>query len=136
MSGQFNICQCVRRGRGCSLHRTLQAILLLNLKERFRGASIGLIDIYTTYYLCGRSAVRDKYRALFHACLRLHGREEPLELVNNADSFTQLILDSTHPSVNKGHLPSEKEIEYKELLSRKYIWSIHLLWCRDLAKGS
>ncbi|KAH3861128.1 hypothetical protein DPMN_024056 [Dreissena polymorpha] len=67
------------------------------------------------------NAVRDKYRARLHECLRLQGREEPLELVNNADSFKQLIVDSTQPSVNNGHLPSEKEIESIDLLSREYI---------------
>ncbi|KAH3896680.1 hypothetical protein DPMN_020858 [Dreissena polymorpha] len=79
-------------------------------------------------------AVRDKFKARLLECLRLHGREDPLELVNNADSFTQLILDSTHPSVNNGHLPSEKEIESIELLSREYIWCIHFLRCREKLK--
>ncbi|KAH3747912.1 hypothetical protein DPMN_182347 [Dreissena polymorpha] len=82
------------------------------------------------------NAVRDKYRARLLECLSLHAREEPLELVNNAESFTQLIPESTHPSVNKGHLPPEKEVDSMELLFREYILIIRLLRCRELAKGS
>ncbi|KAH3844625.1 hypothetical protein DPMN_086884 [Dreissena polymorpha] len=47
LSGQFNICQGVCQGDVLSTehYKRFNNPLLLNLEERFKGASIGLIDI-------------------------------------------------------------------------------------------